>query len=651
MIKKGRRDVKSFYINFYFRHYFCLFIFFLLPWLELLAQQNTTAKFIDSLNTKSEACRYSAPAQSAALAKQALQLSSNRPDRKIQKVNSLVSWSYALAESGALDSAAIIADSAQVNAAGIADSSARSNLLVLHGYLCDYREENEKALQYYFDGLALCPDLKHRAAICNNIGSLYKLMKDLDNAEKYFELSYSIGVQMGDSLRQAKCLNNLGSVFYSRKDYPGAMKRYRQSLHIREAMHDSVGMSSSLSNIAMIYEEENKLDSALLLYRRSFQLDELSNRPVNTVISRMNIGNVLFKMERKAEAFAELQMAATLSDSLHFHYYSRLAHRSLANYYAKTGDYRKAYDNYILYSAYNDSVLTEQSQKSAKELELRYRTRESAQEIKLLGEERKAAVLEKENSQNQLGRQRNLLWIVVLTALAIILFAALLFQRYRAEQKHSTQLKQLVGEKDLLLREIHHRVKNNLQLVSSLLSLQDEHSAENGKETLRQNQERIHTLALLHEQLYQSADLKAISFRNYVETLLDHISASFAKNDSSITIRCEADDHTFDIDQLVPCGLIINELVTNCFKYAFPSGKGTILVQMHCKNEKCELAVMDNGVGIDETMAKEKNTLGLRLVHGLARQLRGQLQTESSPLKGTTFRIIFPIRIKTNSIV
>lgn len=642
MIKEARSEAKFFCMHFPSRSCFGLFVFFLFPLLQLSAQQNSNPRFIDSLNTKSEACRYTAPAQSATLAQQALRLSSNRRDLRIQKVTALVNWSYALAESGALDSAAIIADSAQVNAIGIKDSSVRSNLLVMHGYISDYRENNEEALKYYFDGLSLCPDLKHRAAICNNIGSVYKLMKDLDNAAKYYELSYSIGVQLGDSTRQARCLNNLGGVFYSKKDYPGALERYKQSLRIREALHDSAGMSSSLSNIAMIYEEDQKLDSALLLYRRSLRLDELSKRPVNIVISRMNIGNVLFNLKRNKEAFTELQMAALLSDSLHFHYYSRLAHRSLANYYAQTGNYREAYTNYILYSAYNDSVLTERSQKSAKELELRYRTRESAQQIKLLGEERKAAVLEKENSQYQLGRQRNLLWIVALTAIAIILLAALLFQRYRAEQKHSSQLKQLVGEKDLLLREIHHRVKNNLQLVSSLLSLQDEHS-DGGKETLRQNQERIHTLALLHEQLYQSTDLKAISFRNYAQTLLDHISVSFARQ-GSIVIRCEADDRAFDIDQLVPCGLIINELVTNCFKYAFPSGKGNVFIRMSCENYNCTLVVSDDGVGMDEVVANEKNTLGLRLVKGLVRQLRGQLQVESSPAKGTTFQIIFPVK-------
>ncbi len=621
------------------------FLLFLVPVfifkIGLSGQQSSPLKLADSLNKQSEANRYSSPDLSAALAKRALKLAGKDT---VQKIVSLVNWSYAVLEQGALDSAVILADSAQSKIKGVTDSSARSALLVLHGYISDYNEKNEEALRYYFDGLALCPDPAHRAAIYNNIGTIYKTMKDIENAKRYFELSYAIGVQMKDSTRQAKCLNNLGGIFFSNGDFPGALKSYYQSLRIREALFDSVGMSSSLSNIAMVYEKQNDLASALMLYQRSLALSLSSKRPFDIVASHINVGNVLFKIGHKKEAFVQLTRAATLSDSAQLHYYSRLAHRSLANYYAETGNYKMAYANYILYASYNDSVLTEVAQKSAKELELRYRTRESSQTIKLLGEQQKAAELEKENNINQLGRQRNLLWVVFLTAIVIILFAILLFQRYRAELKHTVQLEQLVGEKDLLLREIHHRVKNNLQLVSSLLSLQDSYSHGNAKNALQQNQERIHTLSLLHEQLYKSTDLKAISSSEYVSTLLRHISSSFAKKNSAINVSWQIDDHSFDIDQLVPCGLIINELVSNCFKYAFPSGKGTINVSLRVAAQKCTLIVADDGVGMDVALSATKNSLGLRLVQGLSRQLRGAHHSESCPATGTLFRISFPIK-------
>jgi two-component sensor histidine kinase len=627
------------------RYLFVLFIA-VLSGLPLTAQRMLAAR-IDSLNMQAEQLRYIATDSAAVLARQALKLSEKTALRK-QKVMALVNWSYVLAESGALDSAAILADSARVNAIGIADSSVRSAVLVLQGYICDYSENNAEALRYYFEGLAMCPDLKHRAAILNNIGGVYKLLQDLHNANKYYEQSYAIGVQLGDSIRQAKCLNNLGGVSYSNNDFPNALRRYNRSLQIREALHDSSGIAICYSNIAMVYEKLNRPDSALMLYRRAQDVSRLSNHPLDMIVYAMNAGNVLFEMNRQEEAFHELQLAAALADSLHFHYYSRLAHRSLANYYAKTGDYRAAYDHYVKYAAYNDTVQTDRLQKNTQELELRYRTRESAQQILLLSEQQKAALLENENKENRLGRQRNWLVLVLLISLVIVLGALLLLQRYRAERKLAAQLQQLVGEKDLLLREIHHRVKNNLQLVSSLLSLQEDTG---GKESLRQNQERIHTLSLLHEQLYRSTDLKAISFREYVETLVAHIARSFTQHDADIQVRCAIDDGVFDIDQLVPCGLIINELATNAFKYAFPDGTGTLTVSMTRDGDQCTLIVADDGIGMSEPLTAARETLGLRLVQGLTRQLRGTVQFSGAPGKGTSCCIIFAVKPKENSAV
>jgi two-component system, sensor histidine kinase PdtaS len=609
--------------------------------------QTPSFSYIDSLNTASEYCLYTLPNHSAELAKKAFRLSSRDTKFRNQKVFSLVNWSYALLEGGAVDSSSIIADSAKLSAVGISDSAVRSAVLVMQGYLCDYQEKNEEALHFYFEGLTLCPDLKHRAAICNNIGTVYKTMKDLENAEKYYRLSYEIGVQQNDLLRQSKCLNNLGGIFYSQKNYSAALDHYKRSLQIRTLLKDTVGTASSISNIAMVYQKQNKLDSALLLYRQTLVLGLQTKRPTDIVVARMNIGNLLFKMKDNKSALAEQHLAAILADSVRLHYYSRMAHRLLANSYAQTGNYKDAYENYVLYAIYNDTVVSESMVKKTKDLELRYQTRENAQQIKLLYQEKKASNLENENKANQIEKQRNLLWIALLVSIGIILLALLLFQRYRTERKYTNQLQQLVSEKDLLLREIHHRVKNNLQLVSSLLSLQEAHDEGSGAESLKQNQERIHTLSLLHEQLYRSTDLKAIGFRNYTLQLLEHISKSFSKPGAAIELNCDADDIPFDIDQLVPCGLILNELVTNCFKYAFPSNSGIINVELKVTGSNCLLSVSDNGVGMDTNLMNEKKTLGLRLVDGLCRQLHGKFEAKSA-FGETRLAIIFPLKLNTN---
>lgn len=623
---------------------FCFAVVYLFPVLFLHAQKPGIKATIDSLNRVSEHSRYSSTSLSASCARQALRFAAGDPALRNEKVTALINWSYALTEAGALDSAAIIADSANVNAVGITDAGIKSALLVLRGYLLDYNEQYEEALQYYFEGLALCPDSAKQAAICNNIGTVYKVMNDLDNAQKYYERSYTIGVQTGDLVRQAKCLNNLGGVFYSRNDYAGALSRYRQSMRIRESLADTVAIASSMSNIAMVYEKMGRLDSALLLYTQAMLIDSLTGRPAGLVVSYINIGNVLFSMNKPQAALARLQKAAALSDSLRFHYYSRLAHRSLANYYAKTGDYEHAYSNFVLYAAYNDSVLTEAAQRSRKELELRYQTRETANQIALMVEQQKTAQLEKEKTEAQLGRERFSFWLLTSGACIVVIVALLLFLRYRGEKKHAQVLSGLVSEKDMLLREIHHRVKNNLQLVSSLLSLQEAAGNTSGAEALRRSQERIHTLSLLHEQLYRSADLKAISFRGYMEKLLAHISSAFSSQHSSIRIDSSIEDRLLDIDQLVPCGLIVNELVTNCYKHAFPGGEGVITVRAEWTAEECVLSISDNGKGMESAATASSDSLGIRLIHGLARQLKATTEQQTAPGEGTHFRIRFPVR-------
>lgn len=620
----------------------CFFFFVLLPVFRTTAQSVTTDT-LDRWNSTSEALRYASPARSAALAKTVLQQSAKLANARKQRQTAWINWSYALVEAGAIDSAEILSDSANVAAAGLRDSATRSALYVLRGYICDYKENDQDALRNYFNGLTLCPDRKHRAAICNNIGTVYKVMQDLGNAEKYYRLSYAIGQELGDSVRQAKSLNNLGGVYLSRGDLSAALDHYRQSLRIREALHDSVGMYSNLTNIALVYEKQNKLDTALQLHRQSLAMAERIRHPVDMVVALINIGNLEVKKGNTREALATYNRGAAIADSLRLHYYSRLVHRSLANYYATTGDYHRAYDNFMLYTSYNDSVLSERSQQITKELELRYRTRESAEKIRLLNEQQRAAQLEKQSNLLKIERQRNMLWLIFFIALSVIIAVILIYLRYRAQRRHAAELETLVREKDILLREIHHRVKNNLQLVSSLLSLQDGASG-SGKEVLRQSQDRIHTLALLHEKLYQSADLRAISFRDYAGLLLGYIQTSFASEQRAIHVRCTVDDITLDIDQLVPCGLIINELVTNSFRHAFPNGSGTIDVSTECRDGRCQLHVTDDGVGADErNLQGRSGSLGLRLVKGLSRQLRGELHTQTSPGKGTAVRITFPL--------
>jgi PAS domain S-box len=207
-------------------------------------------------------------------------------------------------------------------------------------------------------------------------------------------------------------------------------------------------------------------------------------------------------------------------------------------------------------------------------------------------------------------------------------------ERKAAEEK----LRRSLEEKEVLLREIHHRVKNNLQVISSLLNAQARDvEAPDVRARFKDTQDRIRSMASIHEQLYQSDDLARVEFDAYLEGLLDDLFRSHRTG--SVNRTLEADAQPLSIDQAIPAGLIVNELVTNALEHAFPEGEsGTVAVTFHADADTAQLTVADDGRGAEDLDGDGR--LGLRLVRGLARQLRGTLSTDLED--GVTVTITFP---------
>jgi len=213
-----------------------------------------------------------------------------------------------------------------------------------------------------------------------------------------------------------------------------------------------------------------------------------------------------------------------------------------------------------------------------------------------------------------------------------------------ALQKEAAKTESSLQEKELLLREIHHRVKNNLQVISSLLSLQSRTSKdEQAIEMAKESQNRIKVMALIHEKLYRSKDFANVEFNDYIKNLANDLFASYRVSASRISLKLEIEDLSLGIDTAIPTGLIINELVTNCLKYAFSKDSdGEIRISLRSLNDgQNELIVSDNGVGIPETLdIKNAESLGLRMITNLTeRSLHGNVSINRN--NGTEFKIIF----------
>lgn len=214
-----------------------------------------------------------------------------------------------------------------------------------------------------------------------------------------------------------------------------------------------------------------------------------------------------------------------------------------------------------------------------------------------------------------------------------------------ALRKSEEQIKTQLNEKEVLLKEIHHRVKNNLQIINSLLNLQSRNiTDEDSLDVFEKCKNRIDSIALVHEKLYQSEDLANIDFGEYVNTLAVRLFDAYASRLPKVELKADVDKLFLQVNKAIPCALAVNELVMNSIKHAFPGSRaGEISVNLKIlDNKKVSLTVMDDGVGLPADFAIDTpNTLGMQIINALVGQLHGSLRVEKG--HGTTFIIDFPM--------
>ena len=215
-------------------------------------------------------------------------------------------------------------------------------------------------------------------------------------------------------------------------------------------------------------------------------------------------------------------------------------------------------------------------------------------------------------------------------------------ERVLAEEKIAASLR----EKEVLLKEIHHRVKNNMQVISSLIGLQNSYLSKgmNVKTAMEEMQNRIKSMAIVHEKLYRSENFARIDFRDYIASLSSSVFQSLSEDPGRVALRLDVKQVTLDIDLAVPCGLLVNELVTNALKHGFPRGRtGAITLTMEkTADGLCRISVRDDGVGLPPGFdLSSSGSLGLRLVGILTKQIAGTLEIRNTG--GAEFIITFPL--------
>ncbi|QTE39649.1 histidine kinase dimerization/phosphoacceptor domain -containing protein [Mucilaginibacter gossypii] len=305
-------------------------------------------------------------------------------------------------------------------------------------------------------------------------------------------------------------------------------------------------------------------------------------------------------------------------------------------------NFPSAINHFKRYKALSDSIFNEATSKQIAELQIKYETDQKEKDIKLLTKSNQI----KDNIARQANTSRN---VALGGSAAVVLFMVLFYYNYRLKQKTNNEIRekndalnQLVKDKEWLIKEIHHRVKNNLQIVIGLLQRQSSFVDNAEALAIIQNSEhRMQSIALIHQKLYQSDDLALIDMADYIDGFVSYLKEYLDPQSRIIFLR-EVDAIQLDVAQAVPVGLILNEAITNSIKYAFPEdGYGTINITL---TETCEnsylLIIADNGRGLEPGFnIEECRSLGMKLIKGLSKQLNGKLQIISE--KGLCLKISF----------
>jgi two-component sensor histidine kinase len=335
------------------------------------------------------------------------------------------------------------------------------------------------------------------------------------------------------------------------------------------------------------------------------------------------------------------------------------------NYYFKAdsgmGKYPEAIRHYELYKMWNDSIFNIDKNKQCTALQLQFETEKKDDDIRSL---------QKESRLQHANKAKDTIIknVIIGGIVMLLLLLGLLYRRYRLKQRSNIQLQQkqqeinlqndllkkLLGEKEWLLKEIHHRVKNNLQIVISLLNTQSAYlDNEDALLALKSSQQRMHSMSLIHQRLYQSDNLAMIDMHWYIHELAGYMRESFGV-DRKVQFVLDTEKVELDVIQAVPLGLILNEAISNAIKYAFPGDrKGEVRISLHTAaappspsgttgSDVCRLVIADNGIGLPPGFDPENfESLGMSLMRGLTDQLGGTFEMDGQ--KGLAITITFPV--------
>ena len=457
----------------------------------------------------------------------------------------------------------------------------------------------------------------------NTLANFYNQINDYKQAVSYYDLALKKAMAFGNKRNIGVILSNKADLLLKYNHYQQALKILKQAIRYKTEAHAGKGsIANTNRNIALALYKMGQYTSALTYINKAVSHFETSVR-INALAESLVIrSNIFHKQNRYQKAIDDAERAKQIALKNNELETIQNAGLALAKSYEAAGRYKKALANYKIYHSAKDSIFNGLNIKKITQLEMQYRYDKEQQAQKLLN-------LAKEKSNRF---KINMLFLgLIALLLIIILLYRLYFLRHKSNavlKEKNEQISNALTINETLLKETHHRVKNNLQIISSLLNMQSKFMKDSAsKEAIKDSQNRIKSMSLIHQQLYQKEALTSIETTGYFKNLLESLYTSYGIDPGKVSMDINVESYLIDINTAIPLGLIVNELVSNAFKHGVNKENGKFgFVFSKLPEHKLLIKVRDNGPGIQQVFDPLKiKSYGLKLIHILSQKLKADL--------------------------
>jgi len=516
-----------------------------------------------------------------------------------------------------------------------------SNSLNNIGVISDSEGKLLTGLDHFYKSLKYRELIKDSLGIAesfSNIGNIYAMQNDIEKGIEFTEKAIVVSKLIG-SVYHGLFLSNLGLLYGRKGDKVKEMFYYNESLEVYKKLNNTVGVANSLGLIGGVYEAQGELTKSLTYLLECLVVLEEYDYQFGIIRTLTDISRVYLKKGAidKAKVYGEraVELAITNGDPMQISNTSRV----VSTIYQKENNWQKAFEMEALHFKMEDSIQNTEIEASLIKQASEYELDKKQQEIELLS-------IKNEVQELKLNRNKTSILLVSLGLFSALILAFAAYRGYKKKlyinkllERQKADISRKNENKKIMLQEIHHRVKNNLQVVNSLLRMQSKKTSD--KEVIdafKQTRSRVLSMAKLHEKMYQSGDLKRLNAKEHITMLVEEIVKNYTI-EKEISLNLSIDDIYLDSQTMMPLSLIINEVITNSLKYAFVGmEKGTISVKLSPSMDITNtLYLADDGIGY---IKEESSTgLGAKLIQSFTRQLNGTIEEISG--NGTAFKLTF----------